>query len=152
MVVALAQARIVDDGLENTARAAGIADVKSLPSRDKIRWPRTEALLKDLGDNLYPAYRVGSSVLHTKWLDLLRHHLIRREDGTFEPNFEEVDPRPQPLYAAGILLVSVTREYLSKSRQDALEEFAERLDSLEGRLRKVFEAHSSFLDNKVDGE
>jgi hypothetical protein len=134
--------------IERTARAAGIGDVTTLPGREKIGWPSAEVLLEDLGGNLYPAYRTGSAVLHSQWIDLLRHHLIYRKDGRFEPNFDEVDPRPQPLYAAGILLITVTREYLMKTRPDAMDEFGNRLDDLEGRLRKVFEAHSSFLDKE----
>lgn len=134
--------------IERTARAAGIDDVRSLPGREKIGWPSAEVLLEGLGGNLYPAYRTGSAVLHSQWLDLLRHHLLRREDGRFEPNFDEVDPRPQPLYAAGILLVRVTREYLDKVHPGAMGEFGNRLDDLEARLTRVFEMHGSFLDKE----
>jgi Family of unknown function (DUF5677) len=133
--------------IERTAAAAGIDDVNSLPARSRIGWPNAEELLKELGENLYPAYRSGSSVLHTKWHDLVSHHLIHKDDGTFELRFDDTQPRPQPLYAGGLLLVVVTREYLAKLRPDALKEkFGPRLDDLESRLQRVVELHNSWLD------
>lgn len=143
---ALEVERRMTRSIERTAKAAGIDDVSVLPARSKIGWPSAEELLKSLGDNLYPAYRSGSSVLHTKWHDLLRHHLIQQEDGTFELRFDDTHPRPQPLYAAGLLLVLMTRAYLAKVRPEALTEFTTHLDDVEVRLLRVFELHGSWLD------
>jgi Family of unknown function (DUF5677) len=133
--------------IRRTAAAAGIEDVDSLPGRARIGWPRVEDLLKGLGENVYPAYRSGSSVLHTKWADILRNHLKRREDGLFELRFEDMRPRPQPLYAAGTLLVIATKGYLADRRPDAMEQFDPALDSLYQRLDRLGEVHGSWLDD-----
>jgi Family of unknown function (DUF5677) len=137
----------MERSIERTAAAAGIDDVKQLPGRQRIGWPKAEDLLKELGENTYPPYRSGSSVLHTMWSDILRNHLKENEDGTFDLRFDDTDPRPQPLYAAGLLLGDLTRAFLAKVRPDALDEFKPRLDDLEKRLLRVAELHGAWLDN-----
>jgi len=134
----------------NTAKAAGIDNVSTLPAKKDIGWPTAELLLKGLGDNLYPSYRVGSSVIHTKWTDLLQHHLLRQDDGSFELNFDNVSPRPQPLYAAALLMLNVMRSYLEKVRPDALSVFTNKFSNVDNRIHRVVDLHSTFLDTPVD--
>ena len=91
--------------IERTARDAGIDDVMGLPGRRVIGWPSTELLLGLVGPNLYPSYRVGSSVLHTQWLDLIRHHIKREDDGTFALQLED-DPPPGNRFTVPACLLS----------------------------------------------
>jgi hypothetical protein len=138
--------------IENTAASAGVDDASSVPGKKQIRWPSGETLVNNLGGDFYLAYRTGSSVLHSQWADLIRNHLIRREDGHFEPQFDEPAPRPQPLYAGATLLVITMSRYLSEMRPDALELFRTHLNSLEERLHKLVQMHGVWLDARTTGQ
>ncbi len=137
----------MERSINATAAAAGISDVSALPGRAKIGWPNAEELLKELGENVYPSYRTGSSVLHSAWADILRNQLIHKDDGTFDLRFEDTSPRPQPLYAAGLLVCDLTHGFLARVRPDALDHFKPRLDDLRERLLRVAQLHGEWLDN-----
>jgi hypothetical protein len=117
-----------------------------VPGRKHIGWPNSETLINNLGDNSYLAYRTGSSALHSQWADLIRNHLARTDDDHFEPNFDELPPRPQPLYAGAVLLARTMNIYLAKVRPEALEPFRAHLDGLEGRLDRLVQMHGAWLD------
>ncbi len=136
--------------IQRTARDAGVADVMTLPARRAIGWPSTELLLDLLGPNLYPSYRTGSSVLHTRWLDLLRHHIRREDDGTFALHLEDDRPRAEPLYGVGVLIVDGVRRYLERVRPDALPRFTVGLDRLEQDFVQLVRVHSEMLDGGPD--
>jgi hypothetical protein len=142
----------MERSIAKTAAAAGISDVSQLPGRSKIGWPKAEDLLKELGENIYPSYRSGSSVLHTHWSDIQRNQLTLNEDGTFDLRFEDTDPRPQALYAAGLLMVDLTHGFLKKVRPNALDYFKPRLDDLQKRLIRVARLHGEWLDNLDEDE
>jgi hypothetical protein len=133
--------------IERTARDAGVDDVMALPGRRAIGWPSAELLLDLLGSNVYPSYRTGSSVLHTQWLDLIRHHIKREDDGTFALQLEDNPPRGEPLYGVGVLIVDGVRRYLQRVRPDALlPRFTEGLDRLEHDFVELARVHSEILD------
>jgi hypothetical protein len=132
--------------IERTARDAGVDDVTALPGRRAIGWPSTELLVNLLGLNVYPSYRTGSSVLHTQWLDLVRHHIRREDDGTFTLRLEDDPPRGQPLYGAGVLIVDGVRRYLQRVRPDALPRFTEGLNRLEHDFVELARVHGEILD------
>lgn len=138
--------------IKKTAEAAGIDDVSKLPGRSKIGWPKAEELLKELGENIYPSYRSGSSVLHSTWSDIQRNQLKQNEDGTFDLRFDDTSPRPQPLYAAGLLLDDLTIGFLAKVRSDAVDHFKPRLDNLRDRLLRVTRLHGEWLDSLDEEE
>ena len=142
----------MERSIEKTAAAGSIDDVSKLPGRSKIGWPKAEDLLKELGENIYPSYRSGSSVLHSTWSDIQRNQLKQNKDGTFELRFDDTDPRPQPLYAAGLLVVDLTHGFLKKVRPDALGHFVPRLDDLRERLLRVAQTHGEWLDNLDEAE
>lgn len=142
----------MERSIESTAAAAGIDDVSKLPGRTKIGWPKAENLLKELGENIYPAYRTGSSVLHSNWSDLQRNQLKQNDDGSFDLRFDDTDPRPQPLYAAGLLVGDLTHGFLAKVRPDALDHFKPRLDDLHDRLLRVMLLHGEWLDKPDEEE
>jgi hypothetical protein len=142
----------MERSIEKTAAAAGIDDVSKLPGRPKIGWPKAEDLLKELGENVYPSYRSGSSVLHSTWSDIQRNQLKQNKDGTFDLRFEDTDPRPQPLYAAGLLVGDLTHGFLAKVRPDALDHFKSRLENLHERLLRVAQLHGEWLDNLDEAE
>jgi hypothetical protein len=132
--------------IERTAREAGFDDVMALPGRRAIGWPSAELLIDLLGPNLYPSYRIGSSVLHTRWLDLIRHHIKREDDGTFALRLEDDRPRAEPLYGVGVLIVDGVRRYLQRVRPDALPGFTEGLDRLEHDFVELARVHGEMLD------
>jgi hypothetical protein len=136
--------------IERTARDAGVAEVAALPGRRSIGWPSMEVLLDLLGPNIYPSYRVGSSVLHTRWLDLIRHHIRRETDGTFTLRFEDDHPRAEPLYGVGVLIIDGVRRYLERLRPEALPRFTAGLDQLEHDFVRLVQAHSEMLDASDD--
>lgn len=142
----------MERSIEKTAAAAGISDVSKLASRSKIGWPKAEDLLKGLGENIYPSYRSGSSVLHSTWSDIHGNQLKQNKDGTFDLRFEDTDPRPQPLYAAALLICDLTRGFLAKVRPDALDHFKPRLDNLQERLLRVAQLHGEWLDSLDESE
>jgi hypothetical protein len=137
--------------IENTAASAGIDDASSVPGKKQIGWPSGETLVNNLGGDFYLAYRTGSSVLHSQWADLIRNHLVRAEDGHFEPRFDEPAPRPQPLYAGATLLVITMDQYLAKMRPDAVGLFRLHLGGLEERLQQLVQMHGAWLDARTTG-
>lgn len=130
--------------IERTALAAGVGDVSALPSRSKIRWAKSEELVKRLGPAAYTAYRAGSGQIHGNWHDLLRNHL-EQVAGGFQPNFSPGTPRPQPLLTVALVAVIAARAYLTLRPGIERAYFEERLNSLEARLAKVDELHERFL-------
>jgi len=138
--------------IQAAALAAGVNDVDSIPGRRHIAWPKAETLVRGLGPNFYLAYRSGSSVIHTQWIDLLRNHLVQMEDGRFTPRFADLPPSPQPLYAGALVLTRSTRTYLAKRQPEALGAFVPRLDDLDERIERVFRAHGQWLDARGDNE
>ncbi len=136
--------------IQNTTVSAGIDDASTVPGKKQIGWPSAETLVNDLGDDVYLAYRGGSSVLHSQWADLIRNHLARTKDERFVPNFDEPAPRPQPLYAGATLLVITIDSYLTKMRPEAVELFRTRLSGLEERLQRIAQMHGAWLDARTD--
>lgn len=134
--------------IDSTARAAGIEDLTQIPSRKEIGWPNAELLIAQISSELYLSYRAGSSVIHTQWHDLLSNHLIQLSNGTFEPDFDDPPVRPQPLYGAGLILILVLREYLTKTYPEALEQFEEKLNDLHERFIRVVQLHDTFQNKK----
>lgn len=132
--------------IERTAKRAGIDDLSSLPSRSSINWPKFEQLIVDLNSDLYLAYRTGSTVVHSEWNDLLRNHLLVDDQGKYEINFENVDVRPQPIYASGLLAVTTIQKFIATKKPDAIDVFEERLISLQERFSRILQMHSQFLD------
>lgn len=80
--------------ITKTAQAAGISDINGLPSRKEIDLPSVEERLKYLGENVYIAYRTGSSEVHGTWTDLYKNHILAVDADKFVPNPD--DPRAQP--------------------------------------------------------
>jgi hypothetical protein len=132
--------------IERTAEVAGIADVTALPSRRAIGWPSTEFLIGLINPNGYPTYRNGSTVLHSRWHDLVRHHIQPDADGTFSLRFEDDHPRAEPLYAVGLMIVESLRSYLQRVRPEAVPRFSEGLVQLARDFIEIARIHGEILD------
>lgn len=100
------------ESIEKTARAGGVDDIKSLPARKDIGFPNAEDLMKYLGDNVYAAYRAGSSEVHGSWTDLYRYHLIEIGTGKFVPNPQDTRVQPNVATTTISVLARVFGAYL----------------------------------------
>jgi Family of unknown function (DUF5677) len=132
--------------IHKTTAAAGVDDPSTVPGKKRIGWPSAETLVKDIGGDIYLAYRTGSSVLHSQWSDIYRNHVVHTENGYFEPNFEESVSSPQPLYAGATLLLIAVKRYLTKMRPESVWVFAARLDTMEARLRQLSQMYSAWRE------
>lgn len=131
--------------MQRTARLGGsdMAElIKENKSRSSFGWPSAEERLRLLGPNAYDAYRMGSNELHGTWTDVLRLHLVEK-GGAFEPNFDPIAPRPQPILSAALIVCEVLLSYTEHISQ--AEAFHEHLTDLRERLRVADDLHEKYL-------
>ncbi|WP_327007726.1 DUF5677 domain-containing protein [Dactylosporangium sp. NBC_01737] len=127
-----------------TALAAGI-DLEQLPGRRQINWPTAlDRIEMAFGATAYPAFRTGSGAVHGTWHDVLRNHLVQ-VDGGFEPNFQAVPPRPQPLLSAAIQLTTTAITYLRRQPDVHQRMFNEPLAAALGFAFRADETHERWL-------
>lgn len=110
--------------------------------RKRIGWPKAEDLIARLGPTAYGGYRVGSSVVHSTWTDIHRHHLKSKEDG-YDVNFDHVTPRPQPLTLASALSAHALLKYFEGRSEEV--HFKERVEDLLERVNRLEEMHEAWL-------
>ncbi|HET9592614.1 MAG TPA: DUF5677 domain-containing protein [Solirubrobacterales bacterium] len=128
--------------IERMASAAGV-DFEAVPKTRDSGWPGAFDRLSAMSPTAYPAYRAGSSALHAGWSALLLQDLEEVEGG-FSLN-AQVEPRPQPLTMAGMLLTEAAIYYLEEDGDDAERQlFLGRLTDLSERVRSLDEAHERF--------
>ncbi|MGW3959122.1 DUF5677 domain-containing protein [Amycolatopsis sp. NPDC005003] len=132
--------------IKRAAEAGGVTDVSQLPSRGAIGYPSTEARVRLLGPQVYEAYRGGSVETHGDWNDLFRNHL-HYEDGTFTPNLNSMEVRPQVPLMLVILATKILIDNLAVIVDDqAIADFFEpALTDLNARASQLDDAHERFL-------
>lgn len=87
----------------------------------------------------------ASAMVHGNWQDLFRHHLDQNNEGGFTPHLDWDYPRPQPLFATGILAIQVLNKYFDHwDEQDAMGMQDKMTDLLE-RMATANDAHEAFL-------
>ena len=72
--------------------------------------------------------------------------------GTFALRLEDNQPRAEPLYGVGVLMVDGVRRYLERVRPDALTAFTEGLDRLEHDFVELARVHSEMIDSPPASE
>lgn len=137
--------RRTESSIIRRAEAAGVK-VEEIPSRKDVNWPGAEERATHLGPTAYVGYRAGSSAIHGTWEDLQRNY-VTQVDGGFQGRFEPLAPRPQPLFAAAILVTKSAIQYLGrlKTSQD-VSEVRDRLKDLQARTSKADALHEAFLN------
>lgn len=134
--------------IARTAAAAGISDVSTIPARNKIGFPSAETRIKLLGDRAYSSYRMGSVEVHGDWNDLFRNHL-HHEDGTYTPNFDDYEIRPQLPLSTSMLVVPTVGPNIGRllgiSDQTLIAQLEEPLKDLMKRLVRLDDAHEKLL-------
>lgn len=85
-----------------------------------------------------------SHAVHGSWQDLLEYHL-EEVDGGFVPQLEWRHPRPQMLFALGIMGIEMLKAYISHFSEDAANSFIAPLDDLSARFHLANSAHEAFL-------
>ena len=130
--------------IADSAAAAGVQDISTLPGRAKIGWPSVQQLVESLGPTAYGAYRMGSSQIHPNWHDIFRNHL-QEVDGGFVPRFDAGSLRPQPLLAGALLTVLATEAYLKRRPAAEVSSFDALLDDLKDRLERIDGLHEQFI-------
>lgn len=138
--------------INEVGRAAGINDISTLPSREKIGLPKIEDRMKSLGDNAYFAYRSLSSEVHGTWTELFHFHLTR-SGNAFEPNFDNPKSYAQiPSSLVGIVS-SIMPNYLRITASDvSLRKLEPLFDALNDKQKRFVKLHEAYLEksNKSD--
>jgi hypothetical protein len=133
--------------IRKTAEFAGISSIDGLPGKKHAGWPNIEAMLGEHAGYAYPAYRGGSSVIHTGWADLLRNYLTPVEGG-FELLFEQRGPGPEPMYASALYVSTVMDNFLRRIDEQAWTILQEKITNLQDRIMRVGEDHSAFRNRQ----
>ena len=131
------------ESIAHMASAAGFG-FESIPPKRKSGWPNAFDRLKALSPTAYPAYRGGSSALHSGWSVLLLED-IREVDGEFMLDARRA-PAVAPMTAAGIIVSEAIAHYLDCDGDD-LERatFGGRFAAISDKLRRLDTAHEQFM-------
>jgi hypothetical protein len=87
--------------------------------------------------------------VHGAWQDLYQFHLNTDHGDTYTPKLDWGTPRPQLLFALGLLSIGAVRSSLHLlGGQFALNQLEEQLDDLSGRIQAVDVAHEKYLSQK----
>lgn len=91
-----------------------------------------------------------SHSVHGNWQDLITNHLEYEKDGTFTPNTDWSDSRPQAPFALALVSVAIGKEYLEKMIPEYHEkkQLKERLDDLMVRIAVADDLHEKFLQDR----
>ena len=91
-----------------------------------------------------------SHSIHGNWQDLITNHLDYN-DGSFIPNTDWTECRPQAPFSISLISVALDLEYLEKVIPDYHEkkEIKERLNDLFLRIRIADELHEKFIQQKT---
>lgn len=121
-------------------------------TRDVMRpWSNVDLFQRSdavgLGHAYLYVFAGPSHAVHGNWQDLLEYHL-EDGDGGFTPSLDWHHPRPQMLFAIGLLGIEMIKEYISHVTDGGGDEIAEHLDDLSERLRLVNHIHEAFLTSR----
>jgi hypothetical protein len=138
--------------INRAARIAGVS-LDGIDPNDRSNWGNKNLREKTKAVGLEGAYEAifggMSHNVHGSWHDLYQFHLETDEDGAFTPNLEWGRPRPQPLFALGLLSVEAIYHFFGFIGGDAtLGQVRERLEGLTGRLLAADRGHEAYLTRK----
>ncbi|MDO8335576.1 MAG: DUF5677 domain-containing protein [Candidatus Saccharibacteria bacterium] len=142
----------MEESILETATAAGITSLDSIPPRGKIGFPKFEERVMLLGGpTVYVGYRSGSAEIHGTWTDLFKHHLMY-SDEMFYPNNDEPPTRPHVATTATSILSRVLVAYIdSLQDKDVTQMFEPLLKDITERNHRVVDLHEKYLNKKHSG-
>jgi hypothetical protein len=146
---------IEDRMLKSIGKTEAIAGVSldQINLRDRSPWAGKNLYEKatdiDLDEAYLAAFSGMSHHVHGSWQDLYEYHIVDDEAGGFTPNLEWGQPRPQPIFAMGIIVGDANERYFRfVGGELATSEMCDELANLERRIRAADTAHEAFLTVK----
>ncbi|MGY3551195.1 DUF5677 domain-containing protein [Bradyrhizobium sp. USDA 4469] len=141
------------NSISRAARIAGIA-LDSINLKDRAPWGGKDLRQKAEAVGLDGAYLAVfggmSHNVHGAWQDLYQYHLETDENGAFTPNLDWGRPRPQPLFALGLLALDAAQDFLGFiGGNTALDQVREKLGGLRARLLVANDGHEAYLVGKT---
>ena len=139
--------------IDRAAAAAGI-ELSDVDPKLRTQWGGKNLYekTKAIGwDGAYLGHFGGPSHgVHGSWHELYANHLEWDQGEGFRPKLDWAHPRPQPLFAVGVLIIDTLAEYADflLGADLAREVFTERLSDLRRRVVTVDEAHEHYLSGK----
>jgi hypothetical protein len=110
---------------------------------------REKAKVVGLDSAYLGVFGAMSHNVHGAWQDAYQFHLKTDGAGGFTPNLEWGRPRPQVLFAIGVIVVEALRDFVDFiGGEAASSHFDDRLADLTCRLRTADQAHEAYLTSK----
>ena len=82
--------------------------------------------------------RMPSHYIHGDWVDLVKNHLLLKDDGYFEPKLDHLSTDGELLGPVAVIVITATREYLNNYfEQPDVDQLHQRLHSAQERLLLV---------------
>jgi hypothetical protein len=136
--------------IERSARTSNISLDDVNPSRwkkwsDSTIFERADSI--GLGEAYLGMFGGPSHTVHGNWQDLLEYHIEDLGCG-FGPELEWHNPRPQLLFAIGIVTVDMLKNYLSHLAEENADKIIRGLDDLLERLMLSNEEHERFVTER----
>jgi hypothetical protein len=140
------------NSLDRTARVAGIS-LESIDPTDNRHWGgkslREKAKIVGLDSAYLAIFGVMSHNVHGAWHDLYQFHLKTDGAGGFTPNLDWGPPRPQVLFAIGLIAVDAVCDFVDFiGGKTASSHFDDRLNDLTSRLQIADHAHEAYLASR----
>jgi len=101
-----------------------------------------------LGEAYLGIYAGPSHSVHGGWLDLVRHHLAKSEEGRWQPNWDPAVVRPQLLNSLSRLSVEAYASYVGNLAAAGTATILSRLDELVRRVQLADDLHEAFLNGR----
>lgn len=98
-----------------------------------------------LGDAYLAAFGGPSHGIHGNWQDLLEYHLEADKEGTFSPNLEWNQPRPQYLNVVALHAAEATKIYVQWLGFSEIDQVIDSLNELQDRVLALDSAHEKWL-------
>jgi len=133
--------------IERSAKASNVSLDDVNPARWK-KWSDNNVFERadsiGLGETYLGMFGGPSHTVHGNWQDLLEYHLEELDSG-FGPELEWHNPRPQLLFAIGIVTVDMLKSYLAHLAKETADRIILELDDLLERLILSNDEHEKFI-------
>lgn len=141
------------NSLERAAHIAGIG-LEKIDLKDRTPWGGKNLREKAKFVGLEPAYDAVfggmSHNVHGAWQDIYQFHVQTDGDGAFTPKLDWYHPRPQPLFALGILAIDAAADFLEFiGGKASTGPVRAQLEDLRTRLHSANDAHETYLSGKT---
>jgi len=147
---------IEDRMMRSINRAAKVAgfSIEAVDPKAKGPWGgkdlRKKAAAVGLEEPYLAVFGGMSHNVHGAWQDLDQFHLEEAGDDTFTPRLDWGLPRPQALFALGVLSLGAATDFFAFiGGQDLQAKVQDHVDDLIVRLHQVNDAHEAYLQART---